>query len=126
MRWCPLTGTGIRCRLALVGSEVEVRQRLGSDALIIVSGAGSIVATHQTAPRGVGRLVRLPQHTRALENVVLAAFTTDRPCPKKPNRPPTAAALAIANEISGDNSGAGPVIDLSTYQRFIDNQRGAS
>jgi hypothetical protein len=70
--------------------------------------------------------VRLPQHTRALEKVVLAAFTTDRPCPKKPNRPPTAAALAIANEISGDNSGAGPVIDLGTYQRFIDNQGGAS
>ena len=110
----------------LVGTEVEVRQRLGSGALVIVSGAGSIVATHQTAPRGVGRLVRLPQHTRALEKVVLAAFTTDRPCPKKPNRPPTPAALTIANEITGDNSRAAPVIDLGTYQRFIDNQGGAS
>jgi transposase len=111
---------------ALVGTEVEVRQRLGSDVLIIVSAAGSIVATHRAAPRGVGRLVRLPQHTRALEKVVLAAFTTDRPCPKKPNRPPTAAALTIGNEITGGNSGAAPVIDLSTYQRFIDNQGGVS
>jgi transposase len=111
---------------ALVGAEVTVRQRLGSDVLIIVSAAGSIVATHRAAPRGVGRLVRLPEHTRALEKVVLAAFTTDRPCPKKPNRPPTAAALAIGNEITGDNSGAAPVIDLATYQRFIDNQGGVS
>ena len=57
---------------------------------------------------------------------MLAAFTTDRPCPKKPNRPPTAAALTIANEITGGDNGAGPVIDLTTYQRFIDNQGGAS
>ena len=111
---------------ALVGTEVKVRQRLGSDVLIIVSGAGTVVATHQTAPRGVGRLVRLPQHTKALENVVLAAFTTDQPCPKKPNRPPSGASVAIATEISGDNSGASPVIDLATYQRFIDSQGDAS
>ena len=111
---------------ALVGTEVKVRQRLGSDVLIIVSGAGTVVATHQTAPRGVGRLVRLPQHTKALENVVLAAFTTDQPCPKKPNRPPSGASVAIATEISGDNSGASPVIDLATYPRFIDSQGDAS
>ena len=111
---------------ALVGTEVNVKQRLGSDVLIIVSAAGSVVATHRVAPRGVGRLVRLPEHTQALERVVLAAFTTDRPCPKKPNRPPSGAALTIANEITGDNSAAGPVIDLAMYQRFIDNQDGAS
>ena len=89
-----------------------------------ISAAGTPVATHRAAPRGVGRLVRLPEHTKALENVVLAAFTTVRPCPKKPNRPPTAAALVIANEITGSNSGAGPVIDLSTYRRFIDRNKG--
>jgi hypothetical protein len=58
--------------------------------------------------------------------VVLAAFTTDRPCPKKPNRPPTAAALTIASEITGTDSGAGPVIDLSVYQRHIDRNGGVS
>jgi hypothetical protein len=110
----------------LVGSEVNVKQRLGSDVLIIISAAGTPVATHRAAPRGVGRLVRLPQHTRALEKVVLAAFTTDRPCPKKPNRPPTDAALTIASEITGDNSGASPVIDLTTYQRFIDRNKGGA
>ena len=111
---------------ALVGSEVKVKQRLGSDELIIVSAAGSIVAIHREAPRGVGRLVRLPEHTRALENVVLAAFTTDRPCPTKVNRPPSGAAIAIAVEITGGNDGSSPVIDLGTYQRFIDDQGGAS
>jgi hypothetical protein len=61
-----------------------------------------------------------------LEHVVLAAFTTDSPCPKKPNRPPTVAALTIANEIGGTDHGAGPVIDLATYQRFIDRNNGVS
>ena len=110
---------------ALVGAEAKVRRRLGSDELVVVSLAGSIVATHQVAPRGIGRIVRLPQHTTALENVVLAAFTTDRPCPTKQNRPPSGAALAIAAGISGDD-GASPVIDLSVYQRHIDRIDGAS
>jgi hypothetical protein len=71
---------------ALVGVEVKVRRRLGSGELVIISPAGTPVASHQVAPRGVGRVVRLPQHTAALENVVLAAFSTDRPCATKVNR----------------------------------------
>jgi hypothetical protein len=110
---------------ALVGVEVKVKQRLGSDELVVVSPAGGVVATHRIAPRGVGRIVRLPQHTAALENVVLAAFTNDRPCPTKQNRPPSGPALAIAAEISGDDV-TGPVIDLSVYQRHIDRTDGAS
>ena len=94
---------------ALVGVEVTVRRRLGSDELVIISAAGTLVATHRVAPRGVGRLVRLPEHTKALENVVLAAFTTDRSCPTKPNRPPSGAAIAIAAEITGADNGASPV-----------------
>jgi len=111
---------------AMVGVEVIVRRRLGSDELVIISPAGSIVATHRTAPRGVGRIVRLPQHTAALENVVLAAFTTDRPCPTKQNRPPSGPALAIAAGITGGDDPTGPVIDLSVYQRHIDRIDGAS
>ncbi len=57
---------------------------------------------------------------------MLAAFSTDRPCPTKPNRPPTPAALTIAGEIAGNDHGAGPVIDLATYQRFIDRNGGVS
>lgn len=111
---------------ALVGVEVKVRRRLGSDELMIISPAGGVAATHRTAPRGVGRIVRLAEHTAALENVVLAAFTTDRPCPTKVNRPPSGAAVAIPTEIGGGDDPAGPVIDLSVYQRHIDRSNGAS
>ncbi len=109
---------------ALVGVDVTVRRRLGSDELVIISAAGTPVVTHRVAPRGVGRIERLPEHTTALENVVLTAFTTDRPCPTKQNRPPTGAAMAIAAELTG-SVGSDPVIDLAAYQRFIDTKDGA-
>jgi len=111
---------------AMVGVEVKVRRRLGSDELVVVSPTGTVVAAHQVAPRGTGRVVRLPKHTAALENVVLASFTTDRPCPTKQNCPPSPAAVAIAAGITGDDAGASPVIDLSVYQRHIDQIDGAS
>jgi hypothetical protein len=110
-----------------VATQVTVRRRLGEPLLEVVSAAGRVIATHRTAPRGKGRVVRLPEHTKALENVVLAAFTTDRPCTTKENRPPSQAALAIAREITGGDAstastGSGPVIDLGVYQRHIDAQ----
>jgi len=108
----------------LVGVEVTVRQRLGDPQLMIISPAGRVVATHRAAPRGQGRVVRLPEHTAALEHVVLAQFSTDRPCPTKVNRPPSSAAQRIAAEITGTPSRWGPVIDLSVYQRHIDRQNG--
>lgn len=66
-------------------------------------------------------MVRLPQHTAALEKVVLGAFTTAGPCKPKPNRPPSAAARAIAADIGGGMQGE-PVIDLAVYQTHIDRQ----
>jgi len=105
-----------------VGSEVTVRRRLGNPMLEVVSAAGRVIAVHQAAPRGRGRVVRLPEHTRALENVVLASFTSDRPCQSKQNRAPSQAALRIAAEITGGTVGSGPVIDLTVYQRHIDAQ----
>jgi transposase len=109
----------------LVGTEIVVRWRLGTNTVDIVTAAGLIVATHRLAPRGGQRTVRLPEHAAALENVVLGAFNTDRPCRRKLNRPPSDAALALAAEIVGD-AGRDPVIDLGAYQRMIDAQRGAS
>ena len=70
-------------------------------------------------------MVRHPQHTAALENVVLGAFNTDRPCKTKQNRPPSEAASLLAAEISAGPARSGPVIDLSVYQRFIDGRDGA-
>jgi transposase len=108
----------------LVGTEIVVRWRLGSATVDVLSAAGVIVATHRLAPRGAHRTVRLPEHSVALENVVLGAFNTDRPCRRKVNRPPSDVALALVAEIVGD-AGRDPVIDLSAYQRIIDNERGA-
>lgn len=67
----------------------------------------------------MGEGAGVPEHTRALENVVLATFNTDRPCDTKVNRPPSEAALRIAAELTGGTTGVGPVIDLAVYQRHI-------
>lgn len=105
----------------LVGVDVTVQHRIGSNTIAIVTTAGTVAATHPVAPAGAGRTSRLPEHTTALEKVVLAAFSTDRPCNTKVNRPPSPAALAIAADIIGDRGGgADPVIDLAVYQRHID------
>lgn len=107
-----------------IGTEVSVRWRLGDPTIDVLSASGRLIASHRKVPRGQGRVVRLPQHTEALEKVVLGAFTTARPCKPKPNRPPSAAALAIAGGIGGSVDHGETVIDLGVYQRHIDQQSG--
>ena len=109
----------------VVGHEVLVRWRLGTGSIDIVSTSGLLLAAHRVAPRGTGRVVRQPGHTAALEHVVLAAFTTDRPCATKVNRPPSQAALTIAAELGGSDTGSDPIIDLTVYQRFVDRRDGS-
>ncbi len=107
----------------VIGTDVTVCWRLGDPTIDVVSASGRLITTHRKVPRGQGRMVRLPEHTAALEKVVLANFTTARPCEPKPNRPPSQAALAIAADIGGDVAQHGePVIDLSVYQRHVDHQ----
>ena len=107
---------------SVIGTEVSVRWRLGDTSFDVISASGRLVATHRKAPRGQGRVVRLPDHTEALEKVVLASFSTARPCKPKPNRPPSAAALAIAADIGSVVAETDPVIDLTVYQNHIDRQ----
>ena len=106
---------------AVIGTEPMVCWRLGDHIIDVVSASGRLVATHRKVPRGQGRVVRLPEHTAALHKVVLGAFTTDLPHKPKLNRPPSAAALAIAAGIGADMCSE-PVIDLGVYQRHIDRQ----
>lgn len=75
---------------------VAVLARLGEPTLRLVSAAGVLVATHRRLPAGAGQLVRQPAHQVALEQAVLAAFTTRPACARKPNRPPSVEALALA------------------------------
>jgi transposase len=100
----------------LVGQPVMVRHRLGTLELTIHSPAGVLLASHRLAPPGAGRTLRLPTHAVALEQVVLAAFTTGRPCHRKANRPPGPQAQAAARQLRLLQADAGEVnVDLARY-----------
>jgi len=81
---------------SMAGQTVTVLGRLGEPTLRLVSAAGVLVTTHRRLPPGAGQIVRTGAHQAALEQAVLAAFTTRRPCRRKPNRPPSAEALTLA------------------------------
>jgi transposase len=104
----------------LVGAVVEVRHRVGTNTVEVVSTAGRSVATHRLAPAGAGLIVRSPEHHAALESVVLGAFTTAMPCRDKTNRPPSPAARAAAARLRGHDSGGEVVVDLAAYQAIVD------
>jgi hypothetical protein len=80
----------------VAGQMVTVHVRVGDPVVQIVSAAGVLVATHRRQPAGAGQLIRVPVHQAVLEQAVLAAFTTRPRCARKPNRPPSAEALALA------------------------------
>ena len=103
----------------LVGGHVQIRWRLG-EPTIVLHAQGRQVCVHRLAARGAQQTIRLPEHTAALENVVLDAFNTDKPCRRKINRPPSDAALALAAELLGEAAAADPVIDLDIYRRFTE------
>jgi transposase len=103
---------------ALVGVEVLVRVTAGRHTIDIVDVASGLLARHRLAPPGQGALVRDGEHAVALEAAVLSAFTTGKPCHRKANRPPSAAAKQLAAAI-GDPAAARPgdavVIDLARW-----------
>jgi transposase len=101
----------------LVGQTVTVRARLGELHLEIVSAAGRPVARHSRAPLGAGQFLRTHQHARLLEQAVLDAFMTDRPCRRKPNRPPGEGALTEAARLRGHDERA-VVVDLDDYAQI--------
>ena len=57
---------------SVVGTEIMVRWRLGDNTFDVISASGRLVASHRAVPRGQGRIVRLPEHTAALEKTTLA------------------------------------------------------
>ena len=54
----------------------------------VFSPAGVLLVAHRLSPPGAGEVVRTAEHRAALEKVVLAQFSTARPCDRKANRPP--------------------------------------
>ena len=101
----------------LVGQTVSVRARLGELHLELISSAGRRVARHRRAPAGAGQLLRTGEHALLLEQAVLGAFSTDKPCRRKANRPPGDAALGHAARLAGRDAGA-VVVDLEDYAQI--------
>jgi transposase len=102
----------------LAGVMMTLRHRLGTNTLDVVSPAGVVLVTHRLAVPGAGLMVRTPAHREALEKVVLGQFTTARPCDRKANRPPGAAALAERAKLLGAD-GAEPSVDLEAMAEVI-------
>ena len=77
-----------------------------------------LLVSHQLAPAGSGEIVRTPEHKQALEKVVLGQFSPKKPCDRKENRPPGAAALAERARLLGP-AGAEPKVDLDELAQVI-------
>ena len=101
------------------GEVVAVRHKLGTTTLDITDRHGALLAHHLRHANGAGAVVRLDEHVTALTKVVLANFSDRDPCRRKTRRPPSAAALAEAEQIRRDRSGLGNgehvVIDFAGY-----------
>jgi transposase len=103
----------------LTDASVVLRHRLGSATVEIRSSAGALLAAHRLAPAGAGSVVRSAEQHAALERVVLSAFTTDRPCDRKANRPPGPDAINEAARLLG-NEGRAVVVDLAAYAALVE------
>jgi transposase len=106
----------------LAGVELTLWHRLGSGTLEIHSRAGTLLVSHRLAPAGAGAIVRTAAHRDALETAVLSAFTTARPCDRKANRPPSAAALHEAALLLGPE-GDDVIVDLARYAALVEGSR---
>ena len=105
----------------LGGTTMTLRHRLGTTSLAVVSPSGAVLATHGLLPAGAGVLKRLPEHGAALEEAVLAQFTTAPPCDRKANRPPGPQALAEAARLLGADA-RDPVVDLEDYAAMVERR----
>jgi hypothetical protein len=103
-----------------MNAAVVVSWHPGERDLEIRSLSGEVIATHRRRPPGAGALARLEEHGTALECAVLSAFTTQRPCRRKANRPPSQAARAIAAQIMGELvQQVLPVVDPRRYEELM-------
>ena len=102
----------------LVGQTVTVTARLGELHVEILSAAGRRVARHRRAPAGAGQQLRSAEHARMLEQAVLDAFTTDKPCRRKANRPPGDAAVEAAARLRGHDDARAVIVDLEHYAQI--------
>lgn len=100
-----------------VNARVCIRTRLGEGTIEIRSAAGTVIAQHRRHPYGAGVCDRTAEHRDTLEATILAQFTTAPPCRRKPNRPPSETARALAAALRAEHP---PVqVDLSRYEELV-------
>ena len=101
----------------MAGATVNVRHRLGDQAIEVATTGGAVLARHHREPDGAGVITRAGDHAVALERAVLAAFSDRAPCRSKERRPPSADAVAEATRLHAAAPAAGQhvVIDLGAY-----------
>lgn len=104
---------------SLAGQTVAVLARLGEPTLRVVSSAGVLVASHRRVPAGAGQIVRTGAHEAALEQAVLSAFTTRPACARKPNRPPSLEALALAAMLAPEALVEPELPTLASYAELV-------
>ena len=102
----------------LGGVELTLAHRLGTATVEVFSPAGLLLVRHDLAPPGAGSMIRTPEHRAALEAVVLAQFSTARPCDRKANKPPGAAAQAERARLLGA-AGTDPTVDLADLADLV-------
>jgi transposase len=103
---------------SLAGKLVTVTWRVSEAVLRIVSAHGEIVAEHRRAPAGASQTVRSGEHAVMLKTAVLAAFTTQDACRRKPNLPPGDRALAELARLHGLDPQGAQVISLADYAKL--------
>jgi hypothetical protein len=102
----------------LAGSTVIVTHRLGSETVQLATVSGAVIAAHRRVVDGAGAVVRDAGHVVALEQAVLSAFSTAKPCTHKTRRPPSVAAVAESARLRGvsaNDPAQKVVIDLAVY-----------
>ena len=117
----PFEGNAYSVPAGLRGVPVTVRHRLGTAGIEILSASGILLASHRRETPGGGYVVWDPAHRRALESEILAAFSTDPPCPRKANRPPGVEARAEAARLLGAYEDQEVVVSLADYQAVVDD-----
>ena len=100
----------------LAGTMVVLAQRLGTERLEVRVGE-RLLATHRLAHDGAGIVVRDKAHSDALEKVVLAQFTTKRPCDHKAHVGISDVALKERARLLG-HEGRDVSVDLADYARL--------
>lgn len=104
----------------LIGRQVQVRLQIDQPFLQLHTDDGGLVARHRRAPGGAGQTIRTTAHDDQLQKAVLAAFTTDKPCRRKANRPASDRALALLDRAGRDTAADHVEISLDRYAQLTE------